>query len=131
MKNPTETTLLIKLPLDLKAEFQAYAARHGLSMAVLLRHLMTNEMRGGQLVNSLKPPLIKGLYDLPTVEVKSDAGKVYQIVVAPFRSNTTLQILDPDAKNGFFNLSTARGGSKRLDKIFAVMDSDYTWESEH
>ena len=124
--------LLIKLSPDLRAEFQSYAEMHGQTMSALVRHFIVDEMREGRLVNNLKPRrVIKGLYGNPAALVKDDNGKIYEVQVVPFRSQTILQIFDPEQDGGFFNLSSARGGSTMLDRVFAVMDSSYDWEAPH
>lgn len=120
--------LLVKMSPDLHDAFQGYARRHGRSASELVRHLIEDEMRNARMIGMLKPKLVEGRYG-PAAQVQTEGGKTYHVQVIPFRSQTTLQIFDPVAENGFFNLSEARGVSDQLDRVFAVMDAAYDWDT--
>lgn len=120
--------LLVKLSPDLRAEFQSYAEMHGQTMSALVRHFIVDEMRGGRLVNLLKPQVVKGLYGNPAAQVRDDNGKVYEVQVTPYRSQTFIQIFDPEQKGAFFDLSEACENSAMLKRVLAFMHSSYDWE---
>ncbi|MEO9971812.1 MAG: hypothetical protein ABJG15_18600 [Hyphomonadaceae bacterium] len=76
----------------------------------------------------LKPQLVEGRYG-PAAQVQTEDGKTYHVQVLPYRSRTTLQILDPSVENGLFDQSKARGGSFQIDRVFEVMDAAFDWDT--
>lgn len=120
--------LLIKMSPVFRDAFHYYAQRHGRSASGLIRHLMEDEMRNARISSMLKPKRLEEQYG-PVAEVFDDKGKAYHVKVMPYRTQTILHILDPDFENGLFDLSKARGGSVQLDKVFAVIDTAYDWDT--
>lgn len=129
--------LLVKLPSELRSSFQSYAQRHARSASELVRHLIEEEMRTARMISMLTPHAAKEQYNFPPQaangrgknHVADDQGKIYRVHISTIGSLPVLRFLDPQIENGFFDLSPARGASALIDRIFAVMDSGYSWDT--
>lgn len=109
LKNPDETTLLIKLPPELKASFQGLCKFRGVSVSEELRRFMADEVSG----------TAHGMTTRDKPEKLSHAPKVAKVVVVPkksFKDAVQADLGLPNALNSAINASNKRKKPKTHKK---------------